>query len=95
MEVTWRTRAYGREGQLEKLNKTRNDWSKQPWIRRKADETYRKIVAQIQDKKLMAMRERLIKASLAGDARAQALIQMQMKHYLGEDPETGLYEQDK
>jgi len=91
--ITWTTKAYGREGQLDKLNRERNNYAKQPWQRRKADETYRKIVGQINDKKLMAMRERLMKAAIAGDLVAQAQIQQQMKYYLGEDIETGLYEQ--
>ncbi len=87
-------KAHGREGELAKLNSVRNDPTKPNWLRANADKNHAKIVAQLKDKKLMLMRERLIKAAQAGDAPAQARIQMEMRYYLGEDTETGLYEQD-
>ncbi len=93
-DITWVTREYGREGQLENLNKVRNDPTKQRWVRRSADRAHARIRDQLKDRKLMAMRERLIKAARAGDAKEQAKIQQQMRDYEGHDKETGLYEQE-
>lgn len=92
-DISWVTKEYGREGQLENLNRVRNSPGKQKWVRRKADEAHTKIARQLKDRKLMAMRERLIKAARAGDALEQAKITQQMRAYEGQDRETGLYEQ--
>ena len=81
---------YGRDGELAKLNRERQDVLLPMQRRRAADRAYRKIANQLRDKKLMGMRMRLVGAARAGDAREQHKIQMQMRDYLGEDKETGL-----
>lgn len=85
-----RTKAYGWEGTLRKHNHDRNNPDLPFSVRRDADKAYKKIVAQLNDKKLMAMRERLIRAAKAGDAKAQDKIAKCMRDYLGQDLETGL-----
>jgi hypothetical protein len=92
MNISWTSRAYGWEGTLERLNVTRNDWSEPAHIRRAADRNYRKIVSKLADRKLMALRERLIKATQAKDERSVILITQQIRYYEHEDQETGLYE---
>lgn len=94
LTVTWTNNAYGYEGALARLNTDRNDLSLRLSQRKAAHKAYEKLQARLQDKRLMAYRERLIRAARAKDERAMALIQQQMRSYLGEDPETGSYEQD-
>ncbi len=91
VEITHK--AFGREGQLAKLNRTRNDYTKSVFVRQMADTTFKKIQRQLEDKKLMAMRERLIKAAEANDEYEMVKIQQQMRAYEGEDMETGSYYQ--
>lgn len=94
MGVTWTNHEHGRGGELTKLNTVRNDYTKPRFIRKQADEAHAKITTQLKDKTLMGLRDRLIKAARAGDAREQAKISQAMKAHTGEDRETGLYEQD-
>ena len=82
---------YGRDGELTKLNAVRNDPSKSKWARNEADKAHRAITDQLKDKKLMAMRERLIRASQAGDRVEMARIGALMKDHEGKDTETGHY----
>lgn len=81
---------YGREGDLAKLNAARNNPSLSRFQRRQADESHKAIVEQLKDKKLMGMRERLIRAARAGDDYESDKIQRQMRAYQGQDQETGL-----
>lgn len=81
---------YGRTGELSRLNKDRNNPSLGKLTRRRADMAYRKIAQQLKDRKLMLMRERLIKATVAGDQAEANKIQLQMRAYEGNDPETGV-----
>lgn len=87
--ITWTHTEYGRAGDLDKLNRVRNDHEKSDFFRWQADRSYARIREQLKDKQLMQLRLRLIKATQAGD-RAEAIkITKQMRDYLGEDTETG------
>lgn len=80
---------YGREGELSKLNRDRNNADLPPIVRLRADRAYKKIAEQLKDKKLMGLREQLIKATRAGDQEASMKIQLQMRAHAGEEMETG------
>lgn len=80
---------YGRTGDLEKLNRDRNNPSLSKFVRAQADEAHTKIVSQMKDRKLMGMRLRLIKATQTGDLNEANKIQISMKAYLKEDREVG------
>lgn len=90
MDITWTTKESGREGELAMLNRDRNNHELGPFTRMRADRAHARIVKQLKDKKLMAMRERLIKAAKAHDELEQHKIQLQMRAYTGESNETGL-----
>lgn len=83
---------YGREGQLDKLRAQTKDFNLSYKRRRKAYETMMEIITQCEDKQLMALRSRLMKASIAGDVEWVGRLSAQMKLYSGEEPETGLPE---
>lgn len=57
----------GRYSTLQWLDAARNDPSKHPHRRMEADRAMRKILRQMRDRHLMRLRERLIKATRAGD----------------------------
>lgn len=80
---------YGRTRELVRLNKDRNDHSLHKVVRGRANEAYKKIVAQMQDKKLMSLRLRLIGASKAHNLKLEHKIQMQMRDHLKQNMETG------
>lgn len=80
---------HGRTGDLAKLNKDRNDPRLPDFVRRQADKAHATIVAQLKDKKLMGMRERLIKAARAGDDIEARKIEQAMRAHTKEDRETG------
>lgn len=80
---------HGREGQLTKLKAMMNNDTLSPAKRRAASENFYKIIAQCNDKKLMEMRHRLMKAAQAGDREWVARISAEMRLYLKEDPESG------
>ena len=85
MDITWHSKAWGRETDLMRLNNLRNDHTVNPLHRRGADRAHTKINKQLRDKKLMAMREQLIKATVAADQLAIAKIELRIREYLGED----------
>lgn len=72
---------YGRQTTLMKLNADRNDHSKHPYRRMQADRAMRKILAQMADKHLMRLRERLIKATQAGDQREVWKLESHIAHH--------------
>lgn len=80
---------YGRAGDLKKLNADRENGGLPKVIRQRANQAHAKIVAQLRDKKLMSLRQRLIGAVKAGDEKASIRIQLQMRDYAKEDRETG------
>lgn len=80
---------YGREGELRKLNRDRNNPDLPRIARLRADQALHKIVGQLNDKKLMGMREQLIRATQAGDSKAAQNIQLRMRDYTSEERETG------
>lgn len=85
------THAYGWEGTLYKLSLDYNNHELGPMTRKRADDAHKAIINQLKDKKLMAMRERLILATLAGDVPEANKIQLQMKAYRGEARTHGDY----
>lgn len=82
---------YGRGRELKRLYEQIHDASLPPRRRLAADRTRAKIMDQLRDRRLMGLRERLIKATQAGDQLEQHRITAQMRDYLGEDRETGAY----
>lgn len=82
--ITWTTHAYGREHDLEKLNRQRNDHHLGPKTRLGADRAHTKINRQLRDKYLMRLRSRLLKATIAGDHQAVGKIELLIRDHLGE-----------
>lgn len=82
---------YGREADFKRLNEDRNNPKLSKIVRQRADKAYKKIAEQVKDKKLMRMREQLIRATQAADEPAQHKIQMQIRDYQKQDKETGQY----
>lgn len=80
---------YGRTGELKRLGRDRNDYTLSKLVRKRANEAFVKIVRQMRDKKLMSLRQRLIRATQAGDQGASHRIQLQMRDYIKQDKETG------
>lgn len=58
---------YGRQTTLEYLRARRDDYSRHPFRRKQADRAIKQIISQLRDKKLLRLRERLIRATRAGD----------------------------
>lgn len=92
MEITWTTRAHGWEGILLRNAQAKNDYTQPRHIRNAADRAIKKIERQLADKRLMGMRERLMKATSAHDESEIIKITKSMRAYNKEDQETGLYE---
>lgn len=80
---------HGRAGELKKLYEDMNNPDLPAIVRERADHAMRKIREQMEDKKLMNMREQLIRATRAGDSAAARRIELRMREYSGEDRETG------
>lgn len=80
---------YGRAGDLAKLNRDRNNPLLPKIVRHRADKAHATIVAQLKDKRLMHMRERLINATRAGDQYEARKIEIAMRAHRNEDQETG------
>jgi hypothetical protein len=74
---------YGRLTTLNRLKEARDDGQRHPFRRMQADKAIRNIVAQLNDRKLMRLRARLIKATLYGDTHAQWCIENEMRAYEG------------
>lgn len=91
MEMTWTNRDGGRESDLHRLNRIRNDVTQPRYRRLSAAKAHAKIVAQLSDRQLMALRERLVRASMAKDLEAANRITRQIRDYEGADRETGDY----
>jgi len=81
---------YGRGNELLRLNRDRNDYSLPRFVRNQADKAYKKIAAQLKDRKLMKLRWQLIKANKAHDIQYAGKIEVQMRIYQADDRETGL-----
>lgn len=58
---------WGRQSTLKYLKERRDDQSKHPFTRQQADKAIKKIMAQLKDRQLLRLRERLIKATLYRD----------------------------
>lgn len=78
---------YGRLTTLKKLTKDRDNPNLHPFVRLQADKAIEKIKSQIKDRPLMAMRERLIKATRAGDLHEVWKIENQIRAYEGKELE--------
>lgn len=74
---------HGRLTTLNKLKADRDNYGLPKIVRKRADDAMKKIIVQLKDRKLMAMRERLIRASLAGDHHEVWKIQNLMKAHEG------------
>lgn len=74
---------YGRMTTLKRLKAARDDYSRHPIRRMQADRALRKIMAQLRDRRLMRLRERLIKATKYGDQRAAWKIENEILAYEG------------
>lgn len=81
---------FGREKDLLRLNEARNNYALNKFVRGQADKAYCKIAKQLKDRKLMRLREQLIKANKAHDMEYAGKIEIQMKSYQAEDKENGL-----
>lgn len=79
------TKAHGREKDLLRLNKQRNDPYLSHYVRRMADQAHVVIVSQLRDRTYLSLRERLIKATQAGDQVAIAKIELLIRDHQGED----------
>lgn len=90
MIITWTHNEFGRQGELEQLNRDRNNPGLDKYTRKRAEDALKTIIDQLNDRKLMDMRLRLIRAAQAGDLIEQDKIAKQMKAYNHEDLETGL-----
>lgn len=75
---------FGRLTTLQKLDKVRNDPHKHKYRRMQADRAIKRIVAQLHDRALMRLRERLIRATVAGDLTAVWKIENQIRAYEGQ-----------
>lgn len=72
---------YGRASTLAYLKERRDDFSRHPTSRMRADRAIKNIVAQLRDRKLMRLRERLIKATIYQDDKAIFQIENQIRAY--------------
>lgn len=78
---------HGRLTTLMKLNEDRNNPELGAFTRLSADKAHYKISQQLKDKKLMSLRERLIKASQAGDKYEMWKISNLMYQHEGKEVE--------
>lgn len=72
---------YGRYTTLERLRKVRDDPLKHPFHRWQADQSIGRILRQLESRPLMRLRERLIKATRAGDYHESWKIELLMRDY--------------
>jgi hypothetical protein len=92
-DITWNTKAYGREHDLNRLNRIRNNRTGKhigPRTRLGADRSHTKITLQLRDRHLMMLRERLIKATAAGDLPEVGRIELCIRDYLREPKEVAV-----
>ena len=80
---------HGRAGELKKLYEDMHNPDLPAIVRERADRAMQKIREQMKDKRLMEMREQLIRATRAGDSAAARRIELRMREHSGEDRETG------
>lgn len=85
--ITWKSKAWGRESDLVRLNNLRNNRGVGPLTRLGADRAHTKILIQLRDEKYTNLRERLINATRAGDTNAVANIELQIRDHLKEPKE--------
>lgn len=83
---------YGFGSTLYKLKGDMDNETLTPNTRKAAAKAYYAILRKVKDTKLMAMRERLIRAAQSENRYEVARISAQMKDYAGEDKETGHYD---
>lgn len=78
---------YGRQTTLSRLDEVRSDPTIDRFTRSRADKAYHEILGQLKDKKLMRLRERLIKATMAGDLHEVWKIENLMRSHEGKQQE--------
>lgn len=86
---------YGREADLKRLHRIKHDVLAPKKRRQAADKAAQAINQQLKDKPLMRMRERLIRATIAGDTIEIIRITQLIRDCTGEDKETGRYGQEE
>lgn len=84
------TEVYGYGSTLYKLRGDMDNYELTPITRRDAARNYYKILQTVQNKPLMRLRQRLIKATQAGNNLEANKISKQMRFYTKEDQETGM-----
>lgn len=72
---------YGRLTTLNYLRQRRDDTSRTPQVRKRADRALRAIVAQLRDRKLMGLRMRLLQAARHQDQHAEWQLTNQIRAY--------------
>ena len=77
------TFSYGRLTTLNYLKERRDDASRPPLARMRADRAIRTIVNQLRDRKLMRLRERLLRAQRYGDLHAVWCIENEIRAHEG------------
>ena len=78
---------YGRLTTLNKLRSVRDDHSQHWFTRQRADRAINLIREQLKDRKLMSLRERLIKATRAGDLHEVLKIECLIRDHEGQEKE--------
>ena len=81
---------FGRDKDLSRLNQARNNFALNKLVRGQANKAYHAIATQLKDRKLMRLREQLIKANKAHDMQFAGKIEIQMRAYKAEEKENGL-----
>ncbi len=85
--ITWKTRAYGREADLRRMNRNRNSRKVGPLTRLGHDRAHTKIMMQLNDPVYCLLREQLIRAVIAGDQKVIAKIELRIRDHLNEPRE--------
>ena len=86
-DITWTTKAWGRESDIIRLNNGRNNENLGPKTRKGHDRAHGKIQRQLRDRKYLHMRENLIQASRAGDLAEVEKLELRIRDHLNEPRE--------
>jgi hypothetical protein len=75
--------SYGRLTTLNYLKEHRDDARRHPYRRMQADRAIKTIIKQLRDRKLMRLRERLLRAQVYGDLHNVWVIENEIRAYEG------------
>ena len=84
MDISWEEQ-HDRYHDLVELNKVRNNEHYPHWKRERANKAIQKITAQLNDKTIVSLRERLVKAVRAEDQREQWKITQILQELQGKE----------